>query len=782
MQLRLALATSLLLVVEGVTAQDGGGQNQNPLAIYPPCAQNCIMGAFTNTTFCPNPLNQTCTCENAGFNEFISGCVLQSCSIREALTTHNISSSSCGHPVHDRSETMMRETIAMMTTTIVVVGTRIVFKLFAKGQNMWWDDYAIAFLLFFGGIPSMSITIAVLAPSGLGRDIWAIPFENIDRIFRFAFISGVLYLPQVAALKLTFLFFYLRIFPSRRTRQLIWGTIVFTCLFGLVYLFVGIFQCWPIEYWWVWDGSPGGKCMSKDGVQWSSAIISIVLDVWMMAIPLWNVRKLKLHWKKKIGVTAMFLVGAFVTIVCCIRLAYLHDITKSMNPTQVLFDIIRWSTIEGFTSSVCACMPALRQMLVRVFPKTLGSGTNNSASSAYIHYNKGDSALRSAPEFCLPHRVVELDPAEVNDANPPQVCELRTTSYTNTRPPVISRICQEAREVALRHGGEWGVAVKGLKGSDADSEEDEEEEPFYSYYASDLYWDPNKPDRAIELLHHLRVRMPAPAVSISADLVLPFRRNWVDGKTWDHKDTEAIEVLSHGDEYMIVLDMVVVHVRLDVATSSGLFGVGGDERIKLVDPEDWANMNKYRTLWRLHGSDQDAEAARFFDSMAPEIMAPDTFELSTRVAKWREDLVKVWIWHRWKSERLQDHEGLLEANRVWLGEDRWGDTPEQNGPPTLSSPRRRPWEIDIEVREPNDDNPWVQATKQKMPSFTRGSCFGCAGESVTAPKTSVRGCGGGLRGLREGEGEGAQGEGLVVALGHPPGYQAGRLEPLVRKN
>jgi hypothetical protein len=55
-------------------------------SVGPTWQQNCIIGAFTNTTFCPNPLDQTCTCENAGFNEFMTNCVLQACSLREALS------------------------------------------------------------------------------------------------------------------------------------------------------------------------------------------------------------------------------------------------------------------------------------------------------------------------------------------------------------------------------------------------------------------------------------------------------------------------------------------------------------------------------------------------------------------------------------------------------------------------------------------------------------------------------------------------------------------------
>jgi hypothetical protein len=42
---------------------------------------------------------------------------------------------------------------------------------------------------------------------------------------------------------------------------------------------------------------------------WSNAAISIVLDAWMLGLPMSQVVKLKLHWKKKIGVAMMFVVG-----------------------------------------------------------------------------------------------------------------------------------------------------------------------------------------------------------------------------------------------------------------------------------------------------------------------------------------------------------------------------------------------------------------------------------------------------------------------------------------
>lgn len=67
-------------------------------------------------------------------------------------------------------------------------------------------------------------------------------------------------------------------------------------------------------------------------------------------------------------------------------------------------------------------------------------------------------------EYCLPHRVVELDACcdwLIDDTPSTSTCEFTTTSTTNCAPPTISRVCREAREVALRHAaaGVWPLAV-----------------------------------------------------------------------------------------------------------------------------------------------------------------------------------------------------------------------------------------------------------------------------------------------------------------------------------
>lgn len=343
-------------------------------------------------------------------------------------------------------------------------------------------------------------------------------------------------------------------------------------------------------------------------------------------------------------------------------------------------------------------------------------------------------------EFCLPYRVVEIDdPPHQCEWKPPRVCTLDTTRTTNTRPPAISRVSHEAREVAFRHGGVYGVVTgKGEK------LEKDPKQPYYWQYNfsnpwiqpgrdvlhlhwtpgrnfNEVNWNPDNPEGALALLHYLAPKMRAPAVSIMAEVVLPFRAGWVDIVSLG--DVDAMEVLSKWEEYMVVIEMVSIHVRLDVATLSGLFGVGGDERVKLVDPDDWGSMEEYGRLWRVYGSAQDAEAAEFFGSIA------DRTRFTARVEKWRQDLVKVWIWDQWMSCRWRED---LPVERVWRGRNRGNNSP--GGSPSWDPGNRRRWEIDMDVTEPNDEEPWVRMKKESMPRFQPKIMFRLCGRECYLPE------------------------------------------------
>ena len=67
-----------------------------------------------------------------------------------------------------------------------------------------------------------------------------------------------------------------------------------------------------------------------------------------------------------------------VTVVSILRLQSLVHFAKSTNPTWDQWDVVNWSTIEINVGIMCACMPSMRIILVRLFPKVFGSSRGSS--------------------------------------------------------------------------------------------------------------------------------------------------------------------------------------------------------------------------------------------------------------------------------------------------------------------------------------------------------------------------------------------------------------------
>ncbi|KAL2265876.1 hypothetical protein VTJ83DRAFT_6976 [Remersonia thermophila] len=339
----------------------------------PQCAAPCIVNGIKE--FCSNAPNMTaCMCGNDALQQSATACIMSSCTMKEALVAKNVTSTTCGVEIHDVAGTYAVISIILAVISFSMAAARLAFKLTVT-RHFSADDYAMIAVLLIA-IPCVLVTHYGTTANGVGRDIWTLTPENITSFLYHFWWMAVLYFALVSLVKLCLLLFYLRIFPSQGVRRLLWGTVVFDVLFGVAYVFLAIFQCTPISHYWeMWHGEKEGKCLSRSAIAWSNAAISIILDFWMLAIPLSQLRSLNLHWKKKIGVALMFGVGTFITIVSIIRLQALIVFAQSSNATYDNYPVSLWSTVEINVGIIVCCLPSLRLILVRIFP-SLGSHSN----------------------------------------------------------------------------------------------------------------------------------------------------------------------------------------------------------------------------------------------------------------------------------------------------------------------------------------------------------------------------------------------------------------------
>ncbi|OJZ84591.1 hypothetical protein ASPFODRAFT_34827 [Aspergillus luchuensis CBS 106.47] len=361
--LRLGILFSACVVLSLADLTSAGAQS------LPACAEECMLELVPQSSC--TLANQTCICTNVELKEQMNVCVSANCTVKEELTTLNITDTTCGAPVRDRTSISILVP-AVGLCFLLFVALRLYTRLVITKLEMGLDDWATIFLACCA-VPVNSGSI-LLGKAGLGKDIWTLEFKNITRILYLFYIQEILYATCVALIKICFLLFYLRIFPNDRMRRVIKASCIITVCWGITFIFAFAFQCTPISYNWTsWDGEHHGSCVKTNALVVTAAGLNIVLDAWVIALPIPKVMKLQASVSTKLQVTFMFSVGFLITGVGIYRAIMLKIFATSTNATWDMAAGGYWSVIEIDVGIFCLCLPALRSLLGRLFPSVFGS-------------------------------------------------------------------------------------------------------------------------------------------------------------------------------------------------------------------------------------------------------------------------------------------------------------------------------------------------------------------------------------------------------------------------
>lgn len=119
-----------------------------------------------------------------------------------------------------------------------------------------------------------------------------------------------LYLSALPLLKISILFFYLRIFPEKGFRRMVFVAMGLCVGYGIAFVLVSVFQCRPISYAWnQWDDEHEGTCNNINAQGWTSAGLNVILDIIVIILPMPQLWKLQLNMRKKFLLLLMFSVG-----------------------------------------------------------------------------------------------------------------------------------------------------------------------------------------------------------------------------------------------------------------------------------------------------------------------------------------------------------------------------------------------------------------------------------------------------------------------------------------
>ncbi|KAF9893352.1 hypothetical protein FE257_011784 [Aspergillus nanangensis] len=336
----------------------------------PACAAKCVTTTLLHATPC-SVTQQKCICTNKPLLTDAIGCFSLQCPPKLSLSSTNITRAACGMP--EKSETDLAPALAgsLGTLALIMVILRWSQRMFMK-KSLGRDDGLLLMALDCAA-PLNCLTFP-LKTHGLGTNVWTIPFDNITVQLKLLFLAEVFYMPSETLTQLSFLAFYLRIFPPSKYQYMAYALGVVSMCFGISNTLVIIFQCTPVSFVWTkWVGETAGSCIDINSYSWYRAAMQIVMDLSIIALPLWPLSKLSLSKRKKTLVLVMFCTGFLITVVSCLRLQSLIKFSKSANISMDNNPAIFWSVVECDVAIICACLPCLPSLLQPCFPGCFGS-------------------------------------------------------------------------------------------------------------------------------------------------------------------------------------------------------------------------------------------------------------------------------------------------------------------------------------------------------------------------------------------------------------------------
>ena len=207
---------------------------------------------------------------------------------------------------------------------------------------------------------------------------------------------------------------------------------------------------------------------------------------------------------------------------------------------------------------------------------------------------------------CLPRRICELDIPQDDcvfrtpnrDSVP---CNLRQTSFANTCPPVISRVCRESRQVAFENGGNAELWHEIPEDKRWVAWNDWNETQWWRDRARDsahLHWDSSyEVDFAssgdpLQFLAWHAAHMSGRCSFMEKTLTFPhayeYLYDWSElQRGWRTLgSTKELLALRQLPQCLVVVDLFMVHADFASAASTGLFGLLGDALVQVIDAAD----------------------------------------------------------------------------------------------------------------------------------------------------------------------------------------------------
>lgn len=123
-------------------------------------------------------------------------------------------------------------------------------------------------------------------------------------------MTEIFYMVVLGFTKIAIVMLYIKVFPTPLFQKIAKATVAVCFAYIPAFALSITFSCTPISYTWTnWTRETKGHCFNVNAWAWSHAIINIVMDLWVIFLPVPELLRLQLGVRRKVHIMLMFSVG-----------------------------------------------------------------------------------------------------------------------------------------------------------------------------------------------------------------------------------------------------------------------------------------------------------------------------------------------------------------------------------------------------------------------------------------------------------------------------------------
>ncbi|KAF4977817.1 hypothetical protein FZEAL_5724 [Fusarium zealandicum] len=285
----------------------------------------------------------------------------------------------------DLAETQRIKAFTIVFVLLIVSALSVAGRLISRikfGPGLSRDDYAVFAAWMFVAVTA-AMVVAVAA-AGAGKHVWALRHENLVDTAKLLYIYIFPYALAVVLTKTSILLFYWRVFMGTTAlsfRLTFWFSAFLVGSYPIYFLFTMVFCCQPVSYYWTRFAGTEGTCIDVSQFFVILAIINLVTDVILLALPIPEILKLQMSRENKLAICGIVALGGLLTMfplfsVCiasAVRLHYLIIFESSVDTTWHMGDVAIWSSAEPSVGIISVCLPSFKPFLMHLYGKNTAS-------------------------------------------------------------------------------------------------------------------------------------------------------------------------------------------------------------------------------------------------------------------------------------------------------------------------------------------------------------------------------------------------------------------------